>query len=146
MMKLFFAAIMMVVLPVAHGNKVEYTDNEHVKLTLTSPIKMKDGKTETLLFRLQPKVGIHVNTNPMFEFVLDKNSAFHIVGKPNFEKNAKGYLETSQPIIISLSPTKGIPSGKHILKGSLRYFFCSDKDGWCNRHAQPIEVSVEVTK
>jgi hypothetical protein len=145
-MKLFFAALAVLFLSATKNTKVEYTDNEHVKLTVIAPIKMNTGSSSTISFQLEPLIGIHINTNPMFEFVLDKNSNFEIAGKPQFDKNAKGYLDTVHPILFSVTTKKGTAPGKIILKGSLRYFFCSEKDGWCNRYAQPIEVSIEVTK
>lgn len=144
-MKTLVAAVLFVIL--AHPiPKKEITDNEYVKIVMQSDETMKTVAAGTLSFQFIPAEGIHVNTNPSIEFVTEKNSLFSIAGEPKFSKDRNGYLNTAKEVRFAFSAKKGTMPGKYILKGSLRYFFCSDKDGWCNRHAQPIEITVDLTK
>ena len=144
-MKTILAAVLFLVM--AHPTqKKEITDNEYVKIVMQTGETMSTGAAGTLSFQFIPAEGIHVNTNPAIELVTEKNSPFTITGEPKFTKDKHGYLNTAKKVRVTFSAKKGTPAGKYALKGSLRYFFCSDKDGWCNRHAQPIEISVDLTK
>ncbi|MDD8017619.1 MAG: hypothetical protein PHP42_04540 [Bacteroidota bacterium] len=131
---------------ITSGNKKNFTENEHVKIEAQFPEKLTPSKTGAIVFSFAPNSGIHVNTAPMFELVLDKKSLFETDGIPRFQKNDKGYLAAEKPVEFSVKVKKGTAIGKHHLKGSLRYFFCSDKDGWCNRYSQPFDVTIELTK
>lgn len=128
------------------GEKQTLTDNEHIKVELQSPEKISASKSGEVAFLFSPIEDIHINTIPIFEFRLDKNSLFEIVGNPRFQKNEKKYLDIAKPIEFSIKAKKGTKPGKQMLKGKLNYFYCSDKEGWCNRFTQPVEVSIEVTK
>ncbi len=119
-------------------------DNEHIKLEIQKPDKISIAKANEISFLFEPIVGIHVNTNPLFELKLEKNSPFEIVGKARFQKNEKDYLDINTPVAFSFKVNKGTNVGTQTLKGKLNYFYCSDKDGWCNRFSQPIDVSIEV--
>ena len=124
-----------------------FNDNEHIKVELIFPTKIRQFDTsQKLQFHFSPNNGIHVNTDPSIEFVIDKKSEFEVVGEPSVKKNKKGYLAITKPVEVSFKAKKNTPPGKYPLKGSLRYFFCSDKDGWCNRHSQDVELIIEITK
>jgi len=77
----------------------------------------------------------------------DESSAIRLntVGYlPKAEKT--GYLDTKRPIKYSFTLDNKIKKGKHTLKGTVRYFFCSDTEGWCNRSSQPIQLTFTVTQ
>lgn len=124
--------------------KQTLNDNEHIKLELLPPEKISVKKSNEIAFFFEPVIGIHVNTNPLFELKLEKDSPFEVVGKARFQKNDKEYLDTKKPVEFSIKTKNGTKTGKHNLKGKLNYFYCSDKDGWCNRFSQKIDVIVEV--
>lgn len=123
-----------------------FSNNQHVSVELRSPEKILISAAGELVFFLTPNEGIHINTNPIFELRLEKNSPFEVVGNPLFQKNDKEYLDHAQPVRFSIKPKKGSTFGKQSLKGKLNYFYCSDRDGWCNRFTQPIELRLEIVK
>ena len=127
------------------GNQT-LTNNEHVSVELKFPKTVLLSKSSKIEFFLTPTEGIHINTSPMVEFRLEKNSSFEIVGNPAFQSNENGYLETDKPIEFTVKPKSGSHVGKKSLKGKLNYFYCSDKDGWCNRFTQPIDLTIEISK
>ena len=45
---------------------------------------------------------------------------------------------------FQLSP--GAPHGPVTLKGTLTYYFCSDKEGWCSKYKQPVEIALTVRR
>ncbi len=144
MVNIFFSAVFFLMfIPI---EKKELTDNAHVKITVEASQKIGKAKSGKISFLLSPAEGIHINTNPAFDFVLEKNSSFEVKGEPIFKKNKNLYLATSSPVIYTFIAKEGVGPGTQTLKGSFRYFYCSDKEGWCNRHVQPIEVLVEISK
>ena len=137
------ALIMIFAMP---SEKKTFTNNKHVKVELRAPGKISIEKEQSIAFFLEPVDGIHINTTPAFEIILEKNSPFEIAGKARFAKNEKEYLDTDKPVEFSIKAKNGTATGRQIAKGKLNYFYCSDKEGWCNRFSQPFEVSIDVTK
>ncbi|MBW7888739.1 MAG: hypothetical protein H3C35_10350 [Bacteroidetes bacterium] len=126
------------------GKSKLYTENEHIKVKMEYSEKVSSAQKGELSFLLSPNAGIHVNTEPLFEILLDKDSHFTVNEEPVFSKNKEGYLAVTKPVLFTFSPKKGTAPGKYSLKGTLRYFFCSDAEGWCNRFSQPIDVTIEI--
>lgn len=142
---MFFVFVILIFLGPTFENQI-LTANEHVTLEMNVPKNISISKQGEITFFFSPIEGIHINTIPVFELRLDKNSAFEIIGKPKFQKNDKDYLDIAAPIEFSVKPIQRTKPGKHILKGKLNYFYCSDKEGWCNRFTQPVDVTIEVIK
>ena len=128
------------------GDRKTFTTNKHVEVELRAPGKISSEKEQGLAFFLTPVDGIHINTTPAFELLLEKNSQFELAGKARFSKDEHGYLDTDKPVEFFIKTKSGIPSGRQTIKGKLNYFYCSDKEGWCNRFSQPFEVSIDVAK
>ena len=140
---LTFLVALTIVLPI---EKKKLDNNQHVNVEMKFPVKISIGKTSELAFFFKPIDGIHVNTTPMFELRLDKNSSFDVVGNPRFQKDKNDYLDITKPIEFSVKAKDNLKIGQYDLKGKLNYFYCSDAEGWCNRFTQPIDVIIEVTK
>jgi hypothetical protein len=128
----------------SNGGKQILTDNQHVTMEVRQPEKLSLVRTAEIAFFFQPLSGIHINTNPLFELKLEKDSPFEIVGKTRFLKTDKEYLDIKKPVEFSIKAKSSVKIGKQVLKGKLNYFYCSDNDGWCNRFSQLIEVTIEV--
>lgn len=128
------------------SERISFTNNKHVSVELQAPENISLSTDATLVFFLTPNKGIHINTTPAFEIVLEKNSQFEIKGKARFAKDENNYLDIEKPVEFSLKAKNGVKTGNYTLKGKLNYFFCSDAEGWCNRFSQPFEVSINVTK
>ncbi len=115
-----------------------------IRLTSAS---LKPGAKGEIVVSFAPEEGMHINTDPAVEFEFEKDSLVHFTGVTSMPKVAKtGYLDTKRPIKYSFTLDKDIPKGKHSLKGTIRYFFCSDVEGWCNRSSQPLELTFTVTQ
>ncbi|MFA6456842.1 MAG: hypothetical protein WCW40_08480 [Bacteroidota bacterium] len=141
MSSLVMALILTLLVP---AEKRIFSENEHVSVEMRYPSSVAIATSLNLEFIFTPIEGIHVNTNPAFELKLEKNSSFEIVGAPQLHKDKNGYLDTDHPVIFSVKAKAGTAAGKQPLKGKLFYFFCSDKDGWCNRYSQSIEMAINV--
>ncbi len=107
---------------------------------------LKPGAAGEIILTFAPAEGIHINTDPALEFDFEKDSLIHFTGITSLPKIEKtGYLDTKRPVKYSFTLDKKIQKGKHTLKGSVRYFFCSDTEGWCNRSSQTIQLTFTVT-
>lgn len=128
------------------AEKKTFTTNEHVTVEVQSQSTIALAKPAGIKFFFDPIDGIHINTEPMFELKLDKDSPFEVTGEPRYSKNEKGYLEIKKPIEFSLKTKDGVKPGKYQLKAKFFYFYCSDKEGWCNRFSQPVDLTITVTR
>lgn len=126
------------------GETLKLSANEHVEVVMAHPTTMVLSGVDSLAFLFTPIAGIHVNTTPVFELRLDKNSPFELVGKPKFHPDENDYLAPRSPVTFSIKSKKGAAPGKQTLSGKLNYFYCSDKEGWCNRFTQPISITIDV--
>ena len=145
---LSFVAILLMILPEFAVQKSDGQENAHVKfeITLASTTIIRGGKGEIIL-TLTPNEGIHINTDPAMEFEFEKQSNVRFLGITSLPTNAKtGYLNADQPVKYSFAVDKNISKGKHSIKGTVRYFYCSDTEGWCNRFVQPVDLRFTVTR
>ncbi|MGA7161673.1 MAG: hypothetical protein WBZ48_11765 [Bacteroidota bacterium] len=109
--------------------------------------KLKPGGTGEIILTFSPEEGIHINTDPPMEFQFEKNALVHFTGVTAMPKmTITGYLDTKRPVKYTFTLDKKIHAGKHTLKGSVHYFFCSDTEGWCNRSTQPIQLTFMVAQ
>ncbi len=137
---LFFAMLFL-----HFSEKQVLNDNEYIKIELRQPEKISIATSGEIAFVFEPVTGIHINTTPLFELKVEKDSPFEVVGKARFQKNEKEYLDLKKPLEFSIKAKKGTKTGFQNLKGKLNYFYCSDKEGWCSRFSQVIDVAIEVT-
>ncbi|MBI2427270.1 MAG: hypothetical protein HYV29_00455 [Ignavibacteriales bacterium] len=144
-MKLTLLLFIFFVLSTAAEKKI-FTTNDHVKVQMQAPSKISPAKVSDIKIFFTPNDGIHINTEPMFELKLDKDSHFEISGEPRYGKNEKGYLDITKPIEFSIKTKNGIQPGTYPFKGNLFYFYCSDTEGWCNRFKQPVELTITVIR
>ncbi len=145
---LSFITILLLVLPEFVVQKGSVQENAHVKSEIRLAFTtMTRGGTGEIILYLTPNEGIHINTDPTMEFEFEKQSSVHFLGITSLPTNGKtGYLNAEQPIKYSFALDKNISKGKHSIKGIVRYFFCSESEGWCNRSVQPIDLRFTVTR
>lgn len=126
------------------NEKQTLSGNDHVTVEMSSPAKLVLKSTAGVSFLFTPKPGIHVNTQPAVDLRLEKDAPVEISGTPQMQKNAQGYLETQTPVIFTLKAKSSVKPGRTVVRGKINYFFCSEKDGWCNRYSQPVEFRIEI--
>ncbi len=108
---------------------------------------MKAGATGEIILTFMPDEGIHINTDPAMEFEFAKDPTVHFTGITSLPKAPKtGYLDARRPVKYGFTLDKKIRKGKHTVTGTVRYYFCSDAEGWCNRFSQPIHLTFTVTQ
>lgn len=141
------AVVILALMFASTPDKKTLEDNAQVTIGIKYSKKISLSKnTSEIAFYFTPKEGIHINTEPLFEFVPEKNSPFDVNGSPRFAKTENGYLDLKKPVEYTISSKAGIDPGQYSLKGKLFYFYCSDSEGWCNRFSQPIDLTIVITK
>lgn len=146
MRTLFVFLLLLCLLPIARPSSSEELRQVRCDIHLESAT-LKPGATGEIILAFSPGEGIHINTDPPMEFQFEKNSLIHFSGITSMPKIVKtGYLDTKRPVKYSFTLDKKIQAGKHTLKGSVHYFFCSDTEGWCNRSTQPIQLTFTVAQ
>lgn len=144
-MKLSLLLPVFIALSSAAEKKI-FTANDHVKVEMQAPSKISPATSSSIKFFFTPNEGIHINTEPMFELKLDKDSHFELSGEPVYAKNEKEYLDIKKPVMFSVRAKSGIKPGTYPLQGKLFYFYCSDAEGWCNRFTQQVDLTITVTR
>ena len=145
MLLLSLLAVLLPVMVPANTPAIEEPREVRCDIHLSSTT-LKPGAAGELVLMFTPDEGIHINTEPAMEFEFDKSSPIHFTGIKALPKAPKTvYLDPSKPVRCTFTVNKSVKKGKHTLKGTVQYYFCSDAEGWCNRFSQPIELTFMVT-
>lgn len=130
------------------GNHTSAYDNQDVRFEFTlNRSEYARGDTGTIFVFLTPNEGVHVNTEPPIECEFGKQSHITFGTKTVMPKDsATGYLDAQQPVAISFMLDKKTPAGAYTIHGKLKYFFCSEKEGWCKQFVQPLTLKIQVKK
>jgi hypothetical protein len=124
------------------------TENKHV--TFTSKIsaeQVKAGGSVKLFFTLIPMEGVHINTDPQMDFEFEKNSVVDFVGVgPIPTDTSTGYLLSGKSIVYNVKIHANALPATYTIRGAVKYFYCSDAEGWCNRFSQSVAIPVTVVK
>lgn len=91
---------------------------------------------------------VHVNENPAPRLKLDSEQKI-LTTKP--AKSARmappapaeaKYLDLAFPVLFPVAVTQ--PKAPATVKGTVTYFYCSKRDGWCRKGTQAVEVPVSA--
>jgi hypothetical protein len=117
-----------------------------VETTLANDTIQPGGKG-TILVLFTPIDGIHINVDPPFTLTIEKNLFISLKGDPEISADKEsGFLSTATPIQQRFYVSKRARSGRHIIKGTIIYYFCSDTEGWCTKFAQPLSLKLNIQK
>ncbi len=94
---------------------------------------------------------IHINEAPAPRLKLDPAQTI-LVDKqapapervtPYDPKTAK-YIDLALPLSFPVAIAKGAPKGAQGVAGTVTYFYCSEREGWCRKGNTDIAVTVTV--
>jgi hypothetical protein len=54
------------------------------------------------------------------------------------------YLDLTSPVRFPVALGAAATKGTHLVKGSLAYFYCSKREGWCRKGTSEVEIPVLV--
>ena len=95
---------------------------------------------------------VHINQDPAPRLklaaaqsvLLEKAAPQAKVEQPPAEPGATRYLDLSVPVRFPVVFGVAAAKGTHIVKGSVSYFYCSQREGWCRKGTSEVEIPVLV--
>ena len=63
---------------------------------------------------------------------------------PDYDPCTARYLDLAKPVLFPVALAKGAPKGDQVVKGSVVFFYCSQRESWCRRGTAEIEIPVTV--
>lgn len=139
-----FAALL--ALQPGFAGPLRLTGNKSVTVEITlKETSLASGATGEMAISFAPAAGIHINRTPAPEFALDSSSAASLSGRLVLPKGTE-YLSTAPPVRQQFRLSHDAKPGLVSLKGTLTYYFCSDKEGWCSKYKQPVEIALTVRR
>jgi hypothetical protein len=131
------------------GKTAPKTNDNVVFVASAKTTTASAGGSVTVKFSLLPKDGFHINieNNPAMIVKIDSPLVASADGDPKITKRPKTvFLDDSKPVLQKLKLSNELKPGPVTIRGTLTYFYCSDKEGWCSKFTQPFEVEVKITK
>jgi hypothetical protein len=94
---------------------------------------------------------VHVNRDPSPRLALDPDQRILVDKQPprtrrggSADVEAAGFYDAGDPVSFAAALSPGAPKGEHEVKGTVTYFYCSKRDGWCRKGTTEIEIPVAV--
>jgi len=145
---LWLAAAVLASLAVAAGT----ARAERVEVSASYGAPAKPGANGTVVVTFQPKdPDVHVNRDPAPRFKLDPEQRVLVDKQPpaprrggSADLEAAGFFEAGTPVSFAVAPVPGLAKGDHEAKGTVTYFYCSKRDGWCRKGTAEVEIPVTV--
>ena len=108
-----------------------------------------DGAVAVTFAALDPDV--RVNEEPAPRLKLDPVQAVLVdKQKPGparaeaFDPEKAHYLDLAAPVLFPVALSPAAPKGPQAVKGSVTYFYCSKREGWCRKGTADVSVAVTV--
>jgi hypothetical protein len=121
--------------------------NEHVRCDASlSASSFRRGASGEIRMLLTPEAGIHVNGSPPPEVILAPGSVATVEGSVGLTPDSAGYLRPGAPVVQRIAIPGNAPRGKHHLRGTLTYYYCSDTEGWCMQFRQQFELRLTIIR
>ena len=91
---------------------------------------------------------VKINEAPAPKLKLEEGPAALVPASAPAPKAASGgpgkYLDLTLPVTFPVAVAAGTTKGDHAAKGTVTYFYCSKREGWCRKGTAPIAFSVPV--
>jgi len=143
-MKKIGAAVLLLAPVVALALPEHFT----VAATYLAPAKPKANAAVAVTFvAVDPDV--HINQEPSPRLKLDPAQTVLIDRQaPPSRKGESGgeakYLDLSLPVTFPVALNPKAPRGEQPVSGSVTYFYCSKREGWCRKGTAEVEFTVAV--
>ncbi|MDQ7005924.1 MAG: hypothetical protein Q9Q40_01685 [Acidobacteriota bacterium] len=106
------------------------------------------GEPATVQVHVTPPDGIRLNRYPGITLEIDKADALDLSTRKAFVGSTKPIndvskfgFETIDPLVLEFVPKA---PGEHVLEGTLKYFYCVKKSGYCAPGQQRVRLPVKA--
>lgn len=141
---------MAVLAALAAGAGLAVADRVSVSASYVPPAKAGDNASVAVTFDTRDP-DVRVNRDPAPRLALDPEQKVLVDKQPprarrggSADVEAAGFYEAGTPVHFAVAPAPAAPRGEHEVKGTVTYFYCSKRDGWCRKGTSEIEFPVAV--
>ncbi|MFQ5798097.1 MAG: hypothetical protein ACE5H0_05300 [Bacteroidota bacterium] len=122
--------------------------NRHVRIDVSvEPSSLILGAKGEIRIQFHPFDGIRINTVPPTELNLAEGSPLTLIGEPAVPTDpTTGYLDASKPMTYTFAVSKTARPGTTKVNGTLVYYYCSDKEGWCLRWKDNVSLTLSIDR
>ena len=125
---------------------------ERVEVSASYVAPAKPGANGAVAVTFAPKdPDVRVNRDPAPRLKLDPDQRVLVDKQPppprrsgSADLEAAGFFEPDTPVSFAVAPAPGQSRGEHEAKGTVTYFYCSKRDGWCRKGTAEVEIRVTV--
>ena len=112
----------------------------------SKPVVAGDTGILTVHFRVAER--FKIPKRPTSKFHLNSSAEVEIQGSFTLMEEGKAkdpeYFNALKPLSIQLYPSGTARRGQHLLEGKFTYFYCSEKEKFCSRSVETLQIPVEV--
>ena len=94
---------------------------------------------------------VHVNESPAPRLKLDIAQAVLLDRQlpppshvPDYDPLTARYVDLSKPVLFPVAIAPAAPRGEQLVKASVVFFYCSQREAWCRRGTADVEIPVNV--
>jgi len=108
-----------------------------------------DAAVAVTFVALDPDVRVNEEPAPRLKLdpaqavLVDKQKPVSSRGEA-FDPEKARYLDLAAPVLFPVALSPGAPKGSQAVKGSVTYFYCSKREGWCRKGTADVSVAVTV--
>jgi hypothetical protein len=106
------------------------------------------GASGLVNINLVIKEGFKIPKRPLPKIQIDPASDFEIKGALNFVEEGQGndpdYFNSFKPLVIQVRATDATKPGRYSLGGKFVYFYCSNKEKYCSRAIESVQIPIEI--
>jgi hypothetical protein len=115
-----------------------------VRFTRTTYLPADSGEIAVVL---KPIKGIHVIVEQPVSFTVEFDSVLRLAGDiGQVQEKKTGYLAGGAELKQKFRLASSLAPGIYRLNASVIYYYCSDSEGWCKRHRQPVVLNLTIAQ
>jgi hypothetical protein len=94
---------------------------------------------------------VHVNESPAPRLKLDIAQSVLLDRQapasgqvPDYDPLTAKYLDLAKPVLFPVAIAPAAPRGEQLVRASVVFFYCSQREAWCRRGSADVEIPVTV--
>ncbi len=124
----------------------------HFELVASFVPAKKAGGLSAVAVSFQPlDPDLRLNESPPPKLNLDLNQTVLLdkqaptaAQMPDFDPFTAKYHDLAKPVTFPVAVAPTAPKGEHLVKASVVFFYCSQREAWCRRGTAEVEIPVTV--
>lgn len=103
------------------------------------------GREEVAVRFVGADPDVRINEAPPPKLRLEAGSVLVEKPSPQAKKAGEGkYFDLTLPVAFPVATAAGAARGAHMVRGSVTYFYCSKREGWCRKGVADLSFPVTV--